>query len=760
MAAISDRELVAELSRYGENIQLPIKSTKRPLLIKKLNHLRARSKANDTSSEKPKSRQNYRQTSSSQENSPESANNASSRSRSLTLNNQSSLRSNSSVAPRSYGLNNLSSDDNDSDVDIVQSSSFPQTLTDSQASGTNHANLSLSSTSRDKSRQSNVSDNVLRTLRRRTGELPPRRTRKSEVLELSSEQNRIYENDSVGTPEKSPVPSPARSRLYPNLSNFHATARDDTFESSDSDLDGSTYFVTNKSVNTSFQSYKAEDDEDRDVPGTSFNSQENTSNAKAKSFNDSPSVHHRNVSTLPNRRYSNGSYLRVQQYKSRYLELLPHILVVCVIIFFVGLSLTYVVIHKDYFFSWFSSPDYMASQTGKHLRCSQDGEEMDDADIATSLEVVKKWFSQLTLKKGQVLCHGKIGGDTINISELIAMIPAKGVDVKRIFSCCMQLILANPEWNIRPLKEDSAEADLVSDIIKLESTVADMTVWCRLKRSFITVLYGIFLIVCVIGAVLLFGMYIKYRIRQRQLEQGEVYAMVEKIIDILREHHELAKKDDSDEQPYLAVQHVRDQLLPPASRQQMKPIWDKAVEFIADNESRIRLETKLIRGDEFDVWHWLPPTATNGKIWQGQAFGENSENNSNQVIYSPTPCLKIRNMFDSNVESGEHWKNNVIDAILEKCDGVKNIVHVYVDAESREGCVYLKCSSCETAGQARQALHGWWFDGRLVTVKFLRVEHYHKRWPESRNATMPLKPSTNQMKSLSQPYYKSSLEMT
>ncbi|KAH9504982.1 Inner nuclear membrane protein Man1 [Bulinus truncatus] len=399
---------------------------------------------------------------------------------------------------------------------------------------------------------------------------------------------------------------------------------------------------------------------------------------------------------------------------------------------------------------------------GKKLEClSQDGEKLKKHEIAQALGIVQKWFSYLSQKKGQVLCLDKNEGAFANVAELKTMISSSNVDVDSIYPCSIELILNNPQWQIRPLKVDgSSLASDVSEVAMLESTVGDMSLWCRVKRSFLFVFYLIFSAIVAIAAVLLLSMFIKHKLKQRENEQREVYAMVERIIDILQDHHEQARREDSDEPPYLAVQHVRDQLLPPSSRQQMIPIWDKAVDFITANESRIQLKTKLIHGEEFTVWHWLPPSSTNGKIWQGQAFGENSENNSSQIIYSPTPCLKIRNMFDSNVESGEGWKKSVTDAILEKCESIRHIVHVYIDVDSREGCVYLKCSSCEAAGQARQALHGWWFDGRLVTVKFLRIDHYHKRWPESRSAALPLKPSNNQMKSLSQPFYRSSLEMT
>lgn len=36
------------------------------------------------------------------------------------------------------------------------------------------------------------------------------------------------------------------------------------------------------------------------------------------------------------------------------------------------------------------------------------------------------------------------------------------------------------------------------------------------------------------------------------------------------------------------------------------------------------------------------------KVWQGQAF-ETMEGSVNSLPISPTPCLKIRHMFDSDV---------------------------------------------------------------------------------------------------------------
>lgn len=72
---------------------------------------------------------------------------------------------------------------------------------------------------------------------------------------------------------------------------------------------------------------------------------------------------------------------------------------------------------------------------------------------------------------------------------------------------------------------------------------------------------------------------------------------------------------------------------------------------------RIRREVQQVAGEEFHVWRWLPNNTLNksnaqspslnkkSKVWQGQAF-ETMEGSVNSLTCSPTPCLKIRHMFD------------------------------------------------------------------------------------------------------------------
>ncbi|XP_012517005.1 PREDICTED: inner nuclear membrane protein Man1 [Propithecus coquereli] len=246
--------------------------------------------------------------------------------------------------------------------------------------------------------------------------------------------------------------------------------------------------------------------------------------------------------------------------------------------------------------------------------------------------------------------------------------------------------------------------------------------------------------------------YMKYRWTKEEEETRQMYDMVVKIIDVLRSHNE-ACQENKDLQPYMPIPHVRDSLIQPHDRKKMKKVWERAVDFLAANESRVRTETRRIGGADFLVWRWIQPSAScdkilviPSKVWQGQAFHLDRRNSPPNSL---TPCLKIRNMFDPVMEIGDQWHLAIQEAILEKCSDNDGIVHIAVDKNSREGCVYVKCLSPEYAGKAFKALHGSWFDGKLVTVKYLRLDRYHHRFPQALTCNTPLKPSNKHMNSMS-----------
>ncbi|TSK13271.1 Inner nuclear membrane protein Man1 [Bagarius yarrelli] len=321
------------------------------------------------------------------------------------------------------------------------------------------------------------------------------------------------------------------------------------------------------------------------------------------------------------------------------------------------------------------------------------------------------------------------------------------------------IIKAGEVSGIRLIADDPMQlVEDVSDIIRLESTHPRMSFACRFRRAFFTVIYRVLLLLAGIGIVYVVLRYLKYRWKREEEETRQMFDMVEKIIDVLKSHNE-ACQENKDLQPYLPILHLRDSLVQPQDRKKLKKVWDRAVSFLSANESRIRTETQRIEGADLQVWRWLQPPVScdnmcnlSSKQWQGKAFPLDRRNSPPNSL---TPCLKIRNMFDPVMEVGENWHLAIQEAILEKCSDNDGIVHIAVDKNSREGCVYVKCLTAEHSGKAFKALHGSWFDGKLVTVKYLRLDRYHQRFPQALGCNAPLKPSSSSMNTMARLHQRS-----
>ncbi|XP_070611726.1 inner nuclear membrane protein Man1 [Erythrolamprus reginae] len=343
----------------------------------------------------------------------------------------------------------------------------------------------------------------------------------------------------------------------------------------------------------------------------------------------------------------------------------------------------------------------------------------------------------------------------LSIQEAATYLKSLGPEYENAFNESLQWLLNSGEdVGIKYVGNSSDEEFITdtTDIKFLVSTRPQMTLTCRFRRAFITATCRSFILLIGIGMIWGVIKYMKYRWYEEEEETRQMYDMIVKIIDVLRSHNE-ACQENKELQPYMPIPHVRDSLIASKDRKKMEKVWKRSVDFLAANESRVRTETRRISGADFLVWKWIQPSAScdkmlimPSKVWQGQAFHLDRRNSPPNSL---TPCLKIRNMFDPVMEIGDHWHLAIQEAILEKCSDNEGIVHIAVDKNSREGCVYVKCLSPEYAGKAFKALHGSWFDGKLVTVKYLRLDRYHHRFPQAIACSAPLKPSNTHMNSMS-----------
>ncbi|NWU65229.1 MAN1 protein, partial [Pterocles burchelli] len=375
-------------------------------------------------------------------------------------------------------------------------------------------------------------------------------------------------------------------------------------------------------------------------------------------------------------------------------------------------------------------------------------------EISLMMNSLYALHDKLAQVAGEHECGSSIQRN-LTVQEAAAYLKNLDPEYESVLNTALQWILNSGEdVGIKCLSNDPNEMDVtnVTDVKYLESTSPKMSFRCRFRRAFVNVTHR--LSILLLGIAIAWGVlhYMKYRWSKEEEETRQMYDMVVKIIDVLRSHSE-ACSENKDLQPYMPILHVRDSLIPPQDRRKMRKVWNRAVDFLATNESRVCTETRRIGGAEFLVWKWMQPSAAcdkilviPSKVWQGQAFHLDRRNSPPNSL---TPCLKIRNMFDPVMEIGDHWHLAIQEAILEKCSDNDGIVHIAVDKNSREGCVYVKCLSPEYAGKAFKALHGSWFDGKLVTVKYLRLDRYHHRFPQALTCNTPLKPSNKHMNSMS-----------
>lgn len=99
-----------------------------------------------------------------------------------------------------------------------------------------------------------------------------------------------------------------------------------------------------------------------------------------------------------------------------------------------------------------------------------------------------------------------------------------------------------------------------------------------------------------------------------------------------------------------------------------------------------------------------------------------------------TQCFMLSNMFDPATESNPNWDIEIKDDVIDECKKHGGVLHVYVDKQSSQGNVYVKCPSITTAVLAVNSLHGRWFAGRVITAAYVPLINYHSLFPDAMTA--------------------------
>jgi len=395
-----------------------------------------------------------------------------------------------------------------------------------------------------------------------------------------------------------------------------------------------------------------------------------------------------------------------------------------------------------------------------------------------------KGSSNISLPLDQVLNH-------MSESEEPKLV---GTELKEIFQNFLLLVRENPGWHISltsPTPEEPFSHMMHTDI------PVSWRCWFRLKVSWMV---GVAKSLLGVMAWALGGFAVVWLVvwlwrkwvERAEKQNKEVFELVEQVLNILYHHHQGVLREGKSGSPFYPILHIRDQLIAPPERTKKATVWKKVEEYMRNKESRVREDIQKVYGEEYKVWQWLPdipwsPSSSPSNLpprnslpspggvspshsqqqqqqisqqqqqlqqppsvqsqwgqppatavtpgWQGSAFQLGKHVAA--PVAPPTSCLKVRHLFDVQ-KQGPGWVVTVKEEILRRCLDAQ-VLHIAVDTESPEGTVYIKTMSPEDAGKVFRCLHGQWYRGQLVTAKYLRLERYHERFPDSRNARAPLK---------------------
>uniref|UniRef100_A0A2K6KT88 LEM domain nuclear envelope protein 2 n=1 Tax=Rhinopithecus bieti TaxID=61621 RepID=A0A2K6KT88_RHIBE len=231
---------------------------------------------------------------------------------------------------------------------------------------------------------------------------------------------------------------------------------------------------------------------------------------------------------------------------------------------------------------------------------------------AALLELLHELYNFLAIQAGNFECGNpeNLKSKCIPVMEAQEYIANVTSSSSAKFEAALTWILSsNKDVGIWLKGEDQSElVTTVDKVVCLESARPRMGVGCRLSRALLTAVTNVLIFFWCLAFLWGLLILLKYRWRKLEEEEQAMYEMVKKIIDVVQDHY-VDWEQDMERYPYVGILHVRDSLIPPQSRRRMKRVWDRAVEFLASNESRIQTESHRVAGEDMLVWRWTKPSS-------------------------------------------------------------------------------------------------------------------------------------------------------
>ncbi|NWW33173.1 LEMD2 protein, partial [Panurus biarmicus] len=228
-----------------------------------------------------------------------------------------------------------------------------------------------------------------------------------------------------------------------------------------------------------------------------------------------------------------------------------------------------------------------------------------------TMAVLHELYNYLSVQAGNFECGNpeNLKSKCIWVSEVKDHVLNVTGSSSQKFEAALHWILnSNKDLGIRLKGRDLSEpVSSMEEVFCLESAHPQMGLGCRFRRAVVTAIMNLFLFFW--SLITLWGIliYLRYRWRKMEEEEQAMYEMVKKIIAVVQDHYKEWERN-LERYPYVGIFHVRDSLIPPQSRKKMKRVWERAVDFLASNESRIQTESHRVAGEDMLVWRWTQPS--------------------------------------------------------------------------------------------------------------------------------------------------------
>lgn len=372
-------------------------------------------------------------------------------------------------------------------------------------------------------------------------------------------------------------------------------------------------------------------------------------------------------------------------------------------------------------------------------------------DLNSTLDLIKMTATELQKRMELNKCKDSSIPFTMSAKEVVNNAMQKSANYPLItlindLHNMEYLIKMNPQWLIGNCDSNGYNLSF-DDVIELRNKQSNYFVILKPRLPFMCSLYNkmgvFFTIIGWIGliATVTYAVYFIYRFIMNYIQSNrdKKNLLIADIITAVME-----KAEDDPTNPLVVVNHLRDKLLSAPSRANLEWAWDQAIDYLENHDSRIKFEIGCRNGEDCRLMKWVDTAASSGgkrafaKKWQCSAYDK-----LNKIKDPPTQCLKIRQMFEKHEVNNPNLKQIVTDALLEKAEN-KCKIHD-IELELNTCCVYVRCATPADAGMVHDLVNGWWFDGRLVSIKFLRIERYLSRFPHSTGVALLQPSNTNNL---------------